>query len=260
MELLRDGARALGLTLSSEHLALFELYYRELASWNQRLNLTAITGYEEVQVKHFLDSLSCLLALPAGASGSLIPNAVPLQRRRQSLWCLDVGSGAGFPGLPLAIMLPEAHMTLLEATGKKAVFLKHVAGVMALRNVSVLDARAEDAGHMPEHRERYDCVVARAVAHLNVLGEYCLPFCRPGGRMIAAKGEGAREEAEGAQHALELLGGSVTDVKPVPLPGLEGERYLVVVDKVGRTPDRYPRHVGIPSKRPLGLPPRSPSS
>lgn len=258
MELLRDGARTLGLTLSSEHLALFELYYRELASWNQRLNLTAITGYEEVQVRHFLDSLSCLLALPAADVANVIPSAVPLQRSGQSLWCLDVGSGAGFPGLPLAIMLPEANMTLLEATGKKVTFLKHVANALGLGNVAVLDARAEDAGRMPEHRERYDLVVSRAVAHLNVLSEYCLPFCRPGGRMIAPKGEGARGEAEEARRALDLLGGSVTDVKPVLLPGLEGERYLVVVDKVARTPDRYPRRVGVPSKRPLGLKPRSP--
>ena len=263
MRLLQEGARNIGLTLSSRHVALFEAFYRELTSWSERFNLTAIRGYEEVQRKHFLDSLNCLLALPRGGANETIPNAVPLQLESRSIWCMDVGSGAGFPGLPLKIMLPEAKMTLIEAASKKVAFLKYVTNVLGLENVEILHARAEDVAHMPEHRERYDLVVSRAVAHLTVLCEYCLPFCRICGRMIAPKGEDAEQEAQEAQKAIELLGGRLVTVKPVSLPsapsspdeggahGDETRHYLVAVDKVTRTPDRYPRRVGIPSKRPL---------
>ena len=240
----------LGLTLSPEHLALFEAYYRDLVSWSQRFNLTAISGYEQVQCKHFLDSLSCLLALPRQDDAGSIPDTVPLQSGLRSLWCLDLGSGAGFPGLPLKIMLPEAKMTLVEATGKKVTFLRHIVDALGLENVEVLHARAEDVGHLPEHRERYDLVVARAVARLSVLSEYCLPFCRVGGRMIAPKGEEAEAEAERDQRAFELLGGSLVAVKPVALPRL-ANHHLVVVDKVAPTPERYPRRAGMPSKNPL---------
>jgi len=249
--MLREGAKALGLALSPLHLEQFEAYYREMASWNQRFNLTAITGYEEVQLKHFLDSLSCLLALPRDGRAEAIPNTVPLQLKSASLWCLDVGSGAGLPGIPLKIMLPEAKMTLIEATGKKATFLRHITSVLGLRDVEVVHGRAEDVGHTPEHRERYDVVVSRAVAHMSVLAEYCLPLCRVGGRVIAPKGEDGPAEAREAQRALELLGGELVDVKPVVLQGLDSERYLIVIDKVRRTPDEYSRRAGIPAKRPL---------
>ncbi len=251
MELLREGARDLGLNLSPRHLAAFETYYRELTTWNQRFNLTAITGYEEVQTKHFLDSLSCLLALPQKDDSKEIPDTVPLQRSAQPLWCLDVGSGAGFPGLPLKIMLPEIKLTLLEATGKKVLFLQHMVQMLGLQNVEVLQGRAEEVGHMPEHRERYDFVVARAVASMCVLAEYCLPFCRIGGRMVAAKGEEAETEALAAKRAYQILGGSLTAVKPLQVAGLRPGSHLVVVDKVGPTPEAYPRRPGIPSKRPL---------
>ncbi|MCD6520987.1 MAG: 16S rRNA (guanine(527)-N(7))-methyltransferase RsmG [Anaerolineae bacterium] len=248
MELLQAEAKELGLILSPAHLRLFERYYQELTAWNRRLNLTAITGYEEVQRKHFLDSLSCLLAFPSPEAQ--VPDTVPLQLESRALWCLDVGSGAGFPGVPLKIMLPEARMTLVEATGKKVAFLRHLVQVLGLQGVEVLHARVEEVGHQPEHREKYDVVVARAVAHLAVLAEYCLPLLRLGGRMIAPKGEGAAQEVEEAQLAFETLGGALVALKPVRLADL-GERYLVVVDKVAPTPARYPRRVGIPAKRPL---------
>ncbi|HHX64895.1 MAG TPA: 16S rRNA (guanine(527)-N(7))-methyltransferase RsmG [Chloroflexi bacterium] len=251
MELLREGAKDLGLTLSPGHIDQFERYYQELRAWNQRFNLTAITGYQEVQIKHFLDSLTCLLAFPRGAGDDSIPDTVPVQIGSRSLWCVDVGSGAGFPGLPIKIMLPEAEVTLIEATGKKVTFLQHMVRVLGLEHVNVLRARAEEVGRLPEHRERYDIVVARAVAHLGVLAEYCLPLLRVGGRMIAPKGEEADKEAEAAGRAVEVLGGRLVGVKPVHLPGIDSERYLVVVDKVGKTPDDYPRRTGIPSKRPL---------
>lgn len=251
MELLRQGAKMLGLSLSPQHLEQFDRYYRELTAWNEQFNLTTITRYEDVQVRHFLDSLSCLLAFPQGSPQGHIPDTIPLQRESHSLWCLDVGSGAGFPGLPLKVMLPGARMTLIEATGKKASFLEQMVLCLELQDVQVLHSRAEDAAHLPQHREAYDVVLARAVANLSVLSEYCLPYCRLGGRMIAPKGEDARLEAEAARYALDLLGGELVAVKQVELPGMQTERYLVVIDKVARTPDQYPRRAGIPAKRPL---------
>ncbi len=251
MELLREGAKSLGLMLSARHLAAFETYYQELASWNQHFNLTAVTGYEDVQRKHFLDSLSCILALPQEEKGQRIPDKVPLQTSSRPFWCADVGSGAGFPGIPLKIMLPEVKMTLIEATGKKVTFLKHIIETLELENVEILNSRAEDAGQMPEHREHYDLVLARAVAHLCTLVEYCLPLCRIGGRVVAQKGEDAEQEAAQAGATMALLGGDLIEVKPVVLPDLPGSRYLVVVDKVGKTPESYPRRAGMPSKKPL---------
>jgi 16S rRNA (guanine527-N7)-methyltransferase len=180
-----------------------------------------------------------------------VPNTVPLQVRTRPLWLLDVGSGAGFPGLPLKIMLPEAKVTLVEATQKKVRFLEHMVQLLGLKDVEVLNARAEDAGRLEQHRERYDVVVARAVAHLAVLAEYCLPLCRVGGRMIAPKGEDARQEAEESAQALMTLGGELVAIKPVVLPDFPEERYLIVVGKRARTPNAYPRRAGVPSKNPL---------
>jgi len=241
----------LGLTLSLAHLDAFESYHRELASWNLRFNLTTITRYEEVQCKHFLDSLTCLLALPQDSRAQGIPNSMPLQRSARALRCLDVGSGAGFPGVPLKIMLPRAKMTLIEATGKKVSFLRHLVKVLELDDVEVIHGRAEEIAHRPEHREGYDFVVARAVASLPVLAEYCLPFCRLGGRMVAQKGDGVEEETRLARRALEILGGVLVEVKPVSLPGLPLGRRLVVVDKRSKGGDAYPRRSGVPAKRPL---------
>lgn len=251
MELLRAGAGALGLTLGAGHLAAFEAYYRELAAWNERLNLTAITGYEEVQRRHFLDSLSCLLALPGGLAADGLPNAVPIQVGPGGLRLADVGTGAGFPGIPLKIMLPDARITLIEATAKKVAFLRHIVRLLALEGVEIVNARAEDVGRLPEHREQYDMVVARAVAPLCVLAEYCLPLCRVGGRVVAQKGSEGAEEAEQAREAIALLGGGPIEVKPVEIAELPPNRTLVVIAKVAKTPEEYPRRAGMPSKRPL---------
>lgn len=261
MELLRAGAASLGLTLGAGHLSAFETYYRELTAWNQRFNLTAITGYEEVQRRHFLDSLSCLLALPGGAEAGplpdrvlpdrVLPDRVVLQRGSGSLRLADVGSGAGFPGIPLKIMLPDARVTLIEATAKKATFLRHIVRLLGLKEIEVLSARAEDVGRMPEHREQYDLVVARAVANFYVLAEYCLPLCRVKGRLVAQKGSEGAEESQGALPVIALLGGTLVGVKAVDLKELPPGRTLVVIDKVARTPEEYPRRPGMPSKRPL---------
>lgn len=254
MEILRSGARDLGLTLNSRHLESFGVYYRELGLWNQRFNLTAITGYEEVQRRHFVDSLTCLLAFPSSALAfdGAVPDTVPLQRYAGELRCADVGSGAGFPGLPIKLVFPELRMTLIEATGKKVAFLRHMISVLGLTQIEVIHGRAEEVGHLPPHREHYDLVLARAVAPLATLLELCLPLCRLGGRLIAPKGEDAPAEAESSEQALAILGGRLTALKQIALPDLPGQRYLVVVDKVAPTPERYPRRAGIPAKRPLG--------
>jgi 16S rRNA (guanine527-N7)-methyltransferase len=237
MERLVDGAqRLLGLTLTQRQIEAFRLYQQELVSWNTRFNLTAITDSAGVQIRHFLDSLSCLLAIGEGG-------------REQSL--LDIGSGAGFPGLPLKIARPTLRLTLLEATGKKADFLRHVVDLLDLHNVNVIHTRAEEAGQDPLHREAYDWVAARAVAAMPTLVEYLLPLCRLGGHCLAQKGEDAAAEVSSADAAVGLLGGRLNRLVPVELPGLAETRYLVVIDKVARTPDKYPRQSGRPAKRPL---------
>ena len=239
IELLVAGARGLGVTLTERHLSAFETYYRELVAWNERFNLTAITDWEGVLVRHFLDSLSCLKALPRAelAAGARV---------------IDVGTGAGFPGLLLKIVCPGMRLTLLEATGKKVTFLEHVVQVLGLmRDVGVIHGRAEELGRDPAHRERYDWALARAVAEMPALVEYLLPLVRVGGAMLAQKGEGAAAEVHGADAAILALGGRVRQLVPVELRGLAETRYLVVVDKVAATLEKYPRRPGVPQKRPL---------
>jgi len=253
MELLREGARGLGLYLTAEHVRAFQTYYRELGAWNRRLNLTTVTRYEDVQLKHFLDSLTCLLSLPLpGADrGQQLPNVVPLSSKDTPLLCIDVGTGAGFPGLPVKILRPALNMTLLESSNKKITFLEHLVKCLGLQGVELLWSRAEEAGQDAHHRERYDVVLARAVADLPVLVEYCLPLCRRGGCFVAQKGADIEDELERAQAAIHLLGGELREVKILHLAGLREPRSLVVMDKVGPTPAKYPRRPGMPNKRPL---------
>jgi 16S rRNA (guanine527-N7)-methyltransferase len=240
MQRLVEGARALGLRLTPEQQAAFQLYYEELVAWNEKFNLTAITEYEPVQIRHFLDSLSCLLAEEARQA-----------LKRPEARVIDVGSGAGFPGIPLKLVCSGIRLTLLEATGKKVTFLEHIVAQLGLSTVTALQARAEELAHDPDHREKYDLALARAVADLPVVIEYTLPFCRVGGWVLAQKGETGAAEAWTAQRAIALLGGELRRVVPVELPGLPEDRSLVVIEKVGSTPAAYPRRPGIPSKRPL---------
>lgn len=233
---LRQGAAQFNLILTEAQLAAFETYARELIDWNRQVNLTRIAAPNEIAVKHFLDSLSVavgLCKLPPGAR------------------FIDVGSGAGFPGLPLKIALPHLQLTLLESTGKKCRFLEHVAGVLALPDVTVLNARAEEAGRRPAHRARYDVAVARAVAALPTLAEYLLPLVKVGGRAVAQKGQDPAAEVKSAANALGILGGKVVETRPVDIPGLEGERHLIVLQKSKPTPKIYPRRPGLPAKKPL---------
>ena len=253
MKLLQEGARTLGLHLTSQHLRAFQRYYRELNAWNRKFNLTTVTGYEDVQLKHFLDSLTSLLALPvSGGSGCKpLPSVVPLSTKEAPLLCIDVGTGAGFPGLPVKIMRPAVHVTLLDSTKKKIGFLEHLVKCLNLEGVQPLWGRAEQVGQDAHHRERYDVALARAVAGLSVLVEYCLPLCRIGGCFIAHKGVGIDAELQHAAPAIEQLGGRLRDVRVLRLPGLRESRSLIVIDKVAQTPAKYPRRAGIPAKRPL---------
>ncbi len=224
-----------GLELSPEAQRGFGIYADHLLSWNEDINLTAITDPEAIEMRHFLDSLSVVLA---GLS-------LPGQR------VIDVGTGAGFPGLPLRLVYPTLDLTLMEATAKKIRFLEHIATLLNLNNVRILNARAEEAGQEAAHREKFDLVLARAVAPMPVLGEYMLPLCKVGGRCIALKGETAAAETQRAENALRILGGRLEKIIPVELPKVVETHYLVVIQKTAATPPQYPRRPGIPTKRPL---------
>ena len=234
-ELTKHAHRQLGLRLSRLQLSTLSLYERELVDWNTHFNLTAIRDPQEIHIKHFLDSLTCLLAL----------RDTPVAR------LIDVGTGAGFPGIPLKIIYPKMQLTLVESVGKKAEFCRHVVKMLDLPGVEVVQERAEVLGQIPAHREQYDWAVARAVAILPVLAEYLLPLVHVGGSMLAMKGESGPVEAHTAEHAIRVLGGHLRQLLPVTLPGVVEERYLVVIDKVAATPIGYPRKVGMPAKRPL---------
>ena len=255
MKRLFDGAQVLGLTLTQKELDTFQVYQQELLAWNERFNLTAISDENQIEVRHFLDSLSCLLVLdgnrPAGASPVAPIKRIPESARGLSLRVIDVGTGPGFPGIPLKIVCPRLKLTLLEATGKKVTFLQHMVEILKLKDVQVVQDRAEQAGQSGDHREAYDVVVARAVAELVVLAEYTLPLCRLGGRVIAQKGLDVHAEVMAAERAVNLLGGKVRQLVDVELPGLAESRSLVILDKVARTPPNYPRRPGLPHKRPL---------
>lgn len=233
MENLANAARVFGVELTATQLAAFEIYLRELTAWNARVNLTAIVERDQVIVKHFLDSLSIAPHLPTTATT-----------------LLDVGSGAGLPGMPLKIARADVRVTLLEAVGKKVAFLQHLISVLNLPDTCAIHARAEDLARAAAHREQYAVVVARAVADLRVLAEYCLPFTRVGGVFIAQKGVAVDDEVKNAARALRILGGELRAIAPVHLPGL-APRHLIVVAKVAPTTATFPRRAGTPARQPL---------
>ena len=241
MMLLADGAAQLGLALSPAQLAQFDAYYRELTCWNRKVNLTAIAGRRETQLKHFLDSLTVCLAARSELSG---PARV-----------IDIGSGAGFPGIPLKLAFPQLELHLIDSVGKKTAFLQHLAAALQLDGVTAHTGRAETLARQPELRDAFDLALTRGLARLPLLLEYALPFCRPGGKAIALKHGRLEPEIAEAQFALSQLAGREAGLFPVNLPGLDDDRVIAAFQKTAPTPQRYPRRPGIPAKRPLLKPP-----
>jgi len=234
-KLVQDAQTLFNVHLTGRQMIALTTYERELIEWNQKFNLTAIRDVKGIRTKHFLDSFSCVLAWKANPPGNLI----------------DVGTGAGFPGIPLKIIYPNTKVTLVESVGKKAMFCQHIVSLLGLEGVEVINARAEDLGQMREHREKYEWGIARAVAKMSVLSEYLLPLVQVGGVMLAQKGEMGPSEVHSAEKAIKLLGGELRQLVPVTLPGVVEERHLVLVDKVAATPPGYPRKPGVPGKKPM---------
>lgn len=243
MNILTQGAHNLGFTLTDRQIEQFQLYYDTLVDWNSRINLTAITEYEAVQARHFLDSLTVGTALLNESSTPVLPKGYKLA---------DIGTGAGFPGVPMKIVWPHIHMMLSDSIGKKTTFLKEVVSVLGLSGIEIVTARVEEQGQDKAHRQRYDAVTARAVASLPVLCEYCLPLLKVGGIMLTPKKGDLSQELREAQVAARLLGGNVPRLHPFTLPGEEEERYVVAIHKVKPTPPGYPRRVGLAKTQPLG--------
>lgn len=233
--LLAEVAAEAAIPMSEKQLTQFEVYYQLLIEWNEKVNLTAIIEPEEVAIKHIVDSLSCYDA------SLFVPGCS----------VIDVGTGAGFPGIPLKILRPDISLTLLDSLNKRIVFLQELAASLALSDTVCIHARAEDAGRRMQLRARFDIATSRAVARLNVLAELCLPFVKVGGCFIALKGAQYRAEAEEAEKAISLLGGRVRELRAVSLPRLPDVRGIIFIEKCANTPGMYPRRPGTPEKNPL---------
>jgi 16S rRNA (guanine527-N7)-methyltransferase len=231
----QDIQTFLGIRLSAQQANQFAAFEQELITWNERFNLTAIRDLEGIRNKHFLDSLSCMMAF----------NDTPPARM------IDIGTGAGFPGIPLKILFPSMGLTLVDSVGKKVDFCRHVVETLKLERVEVLQARAEELGQSPKHREKFDWAVARAVANLPTLIEFLLPLVKVGGGALAQKGESGLAEAHASEKVVQIMGGRLRQLRKVNIPGVVEDRYLIVLDKIAPTPPQYPRRVGVPSKKPL---------
>lgn len=235
MNELFENTSIFGIHLSQYQIKQFQVYQSLLQKWNEKFNLTAIRDDVGIQRKHFLDSISS----SQGFQGVAVYRAI------------DIGTGAGFPGLPLKIIFPMIEFVLVESIGKKADFCRLVIQELGLKGIEVLQSRAEELGVMPAYRESFDMAIARAVARQAILMEYLLPLVKIGGIAIAQKGHGAYQETMQAESAIKVLGGRLKKIQEIHIPGLADERYLVVIEKIAATPANYPRRVGVASKRPL---------
>ena len=234
---LEKGADRLGISLTGGQIDLFRLYYREMLDWNERINLTTVTDWDRVQERHFVESLAVSAAVPDGI----------LSDARFA----DIGTGAGFPGIPLKIAFPSMCGTLIEATGKKVAILNQMIELLRLDGIQAVHGRAESLGHEEGLRERFDLVTARAVARMPVLAELTLPFCRVGGRVVVHKTARAGPEIDAAAYAIGVLGGELDKIIADPSASTDSRKTLAVIEKLAGTPSRYPRRPGIPAKRPL---------
>ena len=234
-EHLKDAANKYGISLNEVQIDQFDKYFQLLIEWNEKINLTAITEPKEVAIKHMIDSLTCW------DDGRFMGN----------ISVIDVGTGAGFPGVCLKIIFPKLHITLMDSLDKRIKFLNEVITSLSLNNISTVHARVEDAARTAEFREQFDFSTARAVASLPVLSEYCLPFVKQGGFFIAYKSEKVLEEISLSANALSLLGGNIESEYSFSLPDSDLQRTILFIRKENKTPDKYPRKAGTPSKKPL---------
>lgn len=235
MTVLEKGCEDLGISLDEKQKEQFIQFYEYLVEKNKVMNLTGITEFQEVLVKHFLDSLACV-------------KAVDLTKVKK---VMDIGTGAGFPGVPLKIAFPHLEECLLDSLKKRVTFLEETFDILGFDKIAAIHGRAEEFAKNKAYREQYDLCVSRAVSNLSTLSEYCLPYVKKGGMFISYKSGKVQEEAEGAERAIELLGGKIKDICYFMLPDSEIERSLVVIEKVKNTPGKYPRKAGTPLKEPL---------
>lgn len=233
----KHGLEELNITLTDEQIEQFLQYYEMLVEKNKVMNLTGITEYEEVIQKHFLDSLSLIRVIPDIAS--------------QKLTVIDLGTGAGFPGIPLKIAFPELEITLMDSLNKRILFLQEVIDALGLKKVSAVHGRAEEMASNATHRQQYDLCVSRAVSNLAVLTEYCLPFVKKGGLFVSYKSADSDAEIQEGKKAISILGGKLTSVDKFQLPDSDLRRALVCIKKAKDTPKKYPRKAGTPAKLPL---------
>ncbi|WP_303842409.1 16S rRNA (guanine(527)-N(7))-methyltransferase RsmG [Selenomonas ruminantium] len=234
-EELAKAAAEYGISLSDTQMAQYNRYFELLVEWNEKINLTAITEPKEVAIKHIIDSIT----------------AYDKNLFQEGTTVIDVGTGAGFPGLPLKIFCPEIKLTLMDSLNKRIKFLQTVVEELGLKDVDCIHARAEEGARNKKYREAFDIAVSRAVARLPILCEYCLPFVKKGGHFIALKGMQYNDEAEEAVKAIKVMGGSHTEIRPVKLPELDDKRAVITITKTTPTPKAYPRKAGIPTKNPI---------
>lgn len=234
-EILIDGLKELELNASEEVVDKLQLFMKIMLEWNEKINLTAITEEREIYIKHFLDSATCL------STGYI----------KKGMRAIDVGSGAGFPGIPIKLLEPGIEMTLLDSLNKRISYLNEAVAKLDLKKVRTVHARAEEGGSSKEHRESYDIALSRAVAAMNVLCEYCIPFIKVGGFFVCQKGPDADEELKEAGNAIKLLGGSVREVREYRLPFSDIKHNIIIIEKVADTPTKYPRKPGKPAASPI---------
>lgn len=229
----KQKAQEIGYTLQEEQLEQFFIYKELLIEWNKKMNLTAIEQEEDIITKHFIDSLSI---------ASYIPDTAKV---------IDIGTGAGFPGIPLKILKKDLSITLLDSLNKRITFLEEVIRNLSLENIQAVHARAEELAHKEEYREQYDIAVSRAVAPMHTLLEYMLPYVKIGGKCICMKGPNLQEESKDLQNCLETLGGKIEKIEEIVLPETEIKRNIMLIKKENKTLKKYPRNPGMPSKKPL---------